>query len=283
MDEKFKTLVLQDLLPRVVRELKERHGELAEKHEVFFESMQGVFAGDFEKDPEAALEHYLKLRDGECAWEKGDFRTFDLLLDNFIGREIARELKKELMNYGYFDEALYHTWEDFRELPRLRKENKELRAEVERLRERLTEAMRDKRQLEEDLMELREATGEDGLRVIQEKRMEAEELRTGVMELRERCGGFEDKLAAMVMASQGRRVARMTLILKTAMELGIVTPSVLGEKTGLKRYLVQELLAMLLELGLIEKKARGVYVPMDDIGEDVELAIARRMLRRWMS
>jgi hypothetical protein len=283
MDEKFKTLVLRELLPRVVQELQERHGELAEKHDVFFESMQGVFAGDFEKDPEGTLEHYLRLRDSECAWEEGDFRTFDLLLDNFIGREIARALKKELMDYGYYDEALYYTWEDFRELPRLRRENQELRAEVERLRGRLNMAMRDKRQLEKDLMELREVAGEDGLRLIQEKRMEVERLRRDAEEMKKRCRGLEDKLGAMVMASQGRRVARMALILRATMELGIVTPSVLKERTGLKMYLVQELLAMLLELGLIEKKARGVYVPVSDVGEDVELIIARRMLRRWMS
>jgi|GEM_PF-2783592 hypothetical protein len=277
MDRKLIKFVIEDLLPRIVRELKLKHRECAERYGVFFDSMQEVFAREFSSDPEGTLKRYISLCDEECAWERGDFRTRDLLLDNFIGREIARAVRRELEKLGYYEETLYITWEDFKRLPELLRKNFKLKREVERLKQKLNEAKQENRFLREEL----EKVIKDGsLNNLRRKR--AEELEGELNKLRQKCKLLENRLIALSIAPRAKKLAEMALILRAALRYGHATPAMLVKETKLKRYKLQVLLKELISLNLMVKHAHGFYTPAVDSEEEIELAIARRMVQRWM-
>jgi len=275
MDHKFIKFVVEDLLPRIVRELKLKHRECAERYGVFFDSMQEVFAREFSSDPEGTLKRYLSLGDEECAWEQGDFRTRDLLLDNFIGREIVRAVRRELEKLGYYEDTLYITWEDFKRLPELLRENFKLRREVERLKQELKEAKQENWFLRGEL--------EDFKRDRSLRGKEAEKLESELNKLKQKCKLLENRLIALSIAPQAKKLAEVALILRAALRHGHATPAMLVKETKLKRYKVQALLKELISLNLMVKQAHGFYTPAVVSEEEIELAIVRRMVERWMN
>ena len=277
MDRKLRNLVLKGLLPRIVRELKLKHRECAERYEVFFDSMQEVFSREFISDPIGTMERYLSLSDEECAWEKGDFRTRDLLLDNFIGREIARALRRELERLGYYEEIYFLSWRDFKRIPEIFRENSELRREVERPRQEIREAGQENRVLREELEEVLKSKD------VEELIERVQELKKELASTRQRCRMLETRLTALLMAPQAKKLSEMALILRAALNHGHAMPAMLIKETKLKRYRVQALLRELNSLGLVARQVRGFYTPADVPEGEVELAIAKRMVRRWMS
>lgn len=286
MDDEVKKHLLT-LIPEKVRLLMERHEARAQKTEVFFESMQGVFTGDFEKDPEATLEHYLNLSDEECAWEKGDFRTQDLLLDNFIGRELARELKHELD--AMRDVEDYKTKASLEELTR---ENEELRKERDAILERLSNAQKKYDALEGEVKRLRdslsnkeageheEAGGEleDRLLRAEQRLMEGEEY-SNKLELYAK--GLEKRLQECLQKREPLKLSRMAKLMGLALEVGRFTPSYAAEELDMKLYMVQDYLAELVEAGMLEKLRRGYYKAGVELESDgLEVEIAQRLASR---
>jgi len=53
---------------------------------------------------------------------------------------------------------------------------------------------------------------------------------------------FENRLMALLMARQTKKLAEMAMILRTALRYGSATPAMLVKETKLKRYKVQALL-----------------------------------------
>ena len=277
MDQRLKKLVVEELLPRIVEDLQLKHKECAQRYGVFFDSMQEVFSREFISDPIGTMERYLSLGDEECAWERGDFRTRDLLLDNFIGREIARAVRRELEQLGYYEETYFLSWGDFKRIPEIFRENSELRKEVERLRQEIREARQENRVLREELEEV--LKNKD----IKELIERVQELKKELASTRQRCRMLENRLTALLMAPQAKKLAEMALILRAALKQGHATPAMLIKETKLKKYKVQALLKELNSLGLLAKQVRGFYTPADVPEGEVEIAIARRMVRRCMS
>jgi regulator of replication initiation timing len=247
MEEEVKRYLL-GLIPGKTAMLRERHKRCSEKYPSFWETFPERFARMFEEEPEKTLERFLNLGDDECAWEKGDFRTRSILLDNFIGREIARELRRELEGMEDFEAE-----KPGAELQRLLDENMELRGRL--------------RRLAEDYSKLKART----------ENITAEE-----EELRRRCKALEERLKECLRKREPKKLARMAGIIRLALRERNITPSYASKELGIGRRMLHDYLAELVEIGMLKKVVKGYY----KIGEinketqDLEGEIARRLAEK---
>jgi regulator of replication initiation timing len=235
LEEEVKRHLL-GLIPGKAAMLRERHRECSEKYPSFWETFPGRFARMFEEEPEKTLERFLNLGDEECAWERGDFRTRSILLDNFIGREIARELRRELEGMEDFEAE-----KPGAELQRLLDENMELR---ERLR-----------RLEEDYSKLKARV---------ESTAEEEE------ELRRRCKELEERLRECLRRREPKKLARMAGIIRLALRERNITPGYASRELGIGRRMLHDYLSELVGTGMLKKVVKGYY-KIGEIGETGDL------------
>ena len=275
---------LLELIPEKVRVLMDRHRECADKYWVFFESMQQVFAEEFEKDPEGTLERYLSLSDEECAWEKGDFRTRDLLLDNFIARELARELKKELEKMVDVDKEGEIGARGERSVEQLLQENIKLKSERDAYLKKLEKAERERDELKS---RLEKALGGDTARMKEEYR---EKLAQVEQRLREReeyarrlklyTKNLEAKLQECLQRREPVKLTRMAEIVKLGWKVGGIVPIFAARKLGIKPFMVRKYLSELVEIGMVERVAKGYYMVKEKPEEKLEAAIAKRLAQK---
>lgn len=283
MNERLKELVLADVLPRAERELVRRHVECVEKYPGFWRTMPERFAREFEKKPEETMVKYLNLGDEDCDWRGADFRNRDLRLDNFIGRELAREVQKVLLQYGFFDAELWFvTWDDMEGMQALRERNQEL-SETVRMRERDLSKMKvEYERLHRKNMELMELLKQEPMKQVLEKKERIDELMAELMELREELKRMKGHLAAVEMSIGARGLAQACKVLRVCVERRGVTPSFVAKATGLKPDRVYDLLAELVNHGLLMKKYHGYYELAADLDvENLELEVALRRVKRW--
>jgi predicted transcriptional regulator len=247
MEEEVKRHLL-GLIPKKVGMLMARHRECAEKFPSFWQTFPERFAKMFEEEPEKTLKRFLALGNEECAWEKEDFMYRDLHLDNFIGREIARELKLEL-----------DQMEDF-EIDKGEAERAELLLENTRLKRRLYE-------LEEEHSRLKAA--------MEDRVGEGEDLRL-------RCKGLEERLKECLRRREPKKLARMARIMRLVLEEKNITPSYASRELGINIRMLHDYLAELVEIGMLKKVAKGYYRAGEIGGEDLDLEgeVARRLAEK---
>jgi hypothetical protein len=265
MEEEVKKYLL-GLIPGKAAMLREKHKRCSEKYPSFWEIFPERFAKKFEAEPEKTLEEFLKLSDEECAWEKGDFRTRSILLDNFIGREIARELKLELDRMEDFEAEKPSS-----QIEQLLQENLRLKKEKDRLQRELSES---KRELEELRKKVEEEGLEEELSGLRSKMEEYEQLRRY-------CEGLEERLKRCLQRREPKKLARMARILRLGKEVVRFTPSYASRQLGMKPHMVTDYLAELVEAGMLKKIQRGYYEIGEGIEEEnLEEEVARRLAER---
>jgi hypothetical protein len=266
MDENVKEHLLR-LIPKKVPILVQRHRECSKNFKAFWDTFPERFAEEFEAEPERTLEKYLSLSNEDCAWEKGDFMTRDRLLDNFIGREIARELKAEL-----------DKMEDIKP--------EEPEANVEQLLQENIRLKKERDMLEEQLLESREKLeefkkeAENGGRgkELSGLRSRLEEKEEENRRLKDKCEDLEEKLKRCLQRREPKKLSRMAKIIKLGMKAKRFTPSYVSNQVGMKPHMVTDYLAELVEAGMLKKIQRGYYEVSCKLNEDsLEEEIARRL------
>jgi DNA repair exonuclease SbcCD ATPase subunit len=276
LEEEVKKYLL-GLIPKKAAMLRERHRECSEKYPSFWEIFPERFAKKFETEPEKTLERFLKLGDEECAWEKGDFRTRSILLDNFIGREIARELKLELDKIRDITPNEKPSAEEV-----LLQENIRLKKERDRLQERLSACEEEREGLERQVRELEEDLREDGARRKAEEELAQLErkLREGeekAEELERYARSLEERLKHCLQKREPKKLARMARILELGSEVGGFVPLLMARRLGIKLHMVYEYLRELAEIGMVERVSRGYYRVREKPGENIEEELAKRL------
>jgi DNA repair exonuclease SbcCD ATPase subunit len=197
-----------------------------------------------------------------------DYLYLDLHLDNFIGREIARELKLELDQMEDFEAKKPKA-----EVEQLLQENIRLKKEKDELQEKLSNS-------EKKLEELKEKAeegpgGEEELSQLKSKMEEKEE---EYKRLKRYCEGLEDRLKRCLQRREPKKLARMARILKLGMEAVRFTPSYASRQLGMRPHMINDYLAELVEAGMLKKIQRGYYEVGEDAGEDdLEEEVARRL------
>jgi chromosome segregation ATPase len=285
MEEEVKKHLL-GLIPKKVGMLMARHRECAEKFPSFWQTFPERFAKKFEEEPEETLERFLALSNEECAWEKEDFMYRDLHLDNFIGREIARELKLEL-----------DQMEDIQgDKPKpeeiLLQENIRLKKGRDRIQERLSACEKEKAGLEKQVRDLEKDLEEGGaVSRAEEAKKEAEEklaqaerrLKEGeekAEELERYAKGLEERLKRCLRKREPKKLARMARILELGSEVGGFVPMHAASELGIKISMVYEYLKELSEMGVVERVRRGYYRVKEKPEGDVEEELARRLAEK---
>jgi hypothetical protein len=281
MEEEVRKYLL-GLIPKKVDILMERHRECSRKFPSFWDTFPERFAEEFETEPEKTLEKYLSLGNEDCAWEKGDFMTRDRLLDNFIGREIARELKAELDRMEDIGEPEPGGGEI------LLQENIKLKKERDRLLDRLSVCEKEKADLEKRVRDLAEdgtlSRAEEAKREAEAKLARAErKLREGeerVEKMEHYARGLEERLKKCLQKREPKKLRRMAEILELGSEVGGFVPMLAAEKLGLKLSVVYEYLRELTEIGMLERVRRGYYRVREKPEEgNVEEVLAKRLAR----
>jgi hypothetical protein len=283
MDERLVELVVEDVLLRVGRELRERHRECAERYPAFWDTMTERFARLFREKPEETMARFLALGDEECDWQSADFLTRDRRLDNFIARELAREIRKVLIQYGFFEADYWFVrWDDMEGVQTLREKNQELAEEVRRLRRDLARAEVEREKLLRKNRELLEAFSEEPMSLVLERDRRIEELEAELQRLRDENRALRDSLAALEVSRGGRHLSSLCSVVRAALRFGAVTPVMVAEETGISLDYVYDLLRELLALGVLRRRIRGFYELAAELDEErLELELALRRLGRW--
>jgi hypothetical protein len=283
VDERLVELIVEDVLPRVGRELREKHRECAERYPAFWDTMTERFARLFRDKPEETMARFLALGDEECDWQGADFMTRDRRLDNFIGRELAREVRKVLIQYGFFEADYWFVrWEDMEGVQTLREKNQELAEEVRRLKRDLVKAEVEREKLLRKNRELLEAFKEEPMSLVLERGRRIEELEAELQELRDENKALQERLAAVEVSRGGRQLASLCAVVRAALKFGAATPVMVAEETGISLDYVYDLLRELLDLGVLKRRIRGFYELAVELDEgNLELELALRRLRRW--
>lgn len=286
MDERLVELIVKDVLPRVLRDLKDRHRECVERYPAFWDTMPERFARRFRDKPEETMAEFLSLGEEECDWRGADFSNRDLRLDNFIGRELAREVRKVLIQYGFFEADYWFVrWEDMEGVETLRERNQELAGMVKRLKRDLARERVEKEKLYRKNLEFLELLRKDPYKEALELRKRVEELEAELADLRRGKGVLERRLAALEMSSRSRRFFRLCSALRVALEQGGVTPVFVADELGVSTDLVHELFNELMDLGLLVRRYRGFYRSVPELrvggGVELEVEVALRRVRRW--
>lgn len=297
VEEKVKNYLL-GIIPDKVRALRERHRECAERYPSYWETMPDRFARMLEKNPGETLERFLSLRDEECAWREADFITRDLYLDNFIARELARELKKELDAMEVPEKepagAAGHGGDAAasEEVQVLLKENVRLKGKVEDLVRKIEECEKEKEELRAELSKQRKTARKEESKKAAEERRELE-LRVANAEGRlkmlsrdyERLEmyskGLEKRLQKCLMRREARKLMRMAEILRVGQRIGMVTPALAADEAGINIDTTYDYIRELREIGMLKRARRGHYVLTAEIkDEGLEEEIALRLARK---
>jgi hypothetical protein len=297
VEEKVKKYLL-DIIPDKVRALKERHRECAEKYRSYWDTMPDRFARMFEKDPGETLEKFLSLRDEECAWREADFITRDLYLDNFIARELARELKKELDAMEVPEKELAEAAGPGEDSPApedvqgLLKENIRLKKAVEDLVRKIEECDREKEELRAELSKQKKAAKKTESKKAAEERRELElrvanaegrlkMLKKDIDRLEMYSKGLEERLQRCLMRREARKLMRMAGILRVGLRIGMLTPALAADEVGINLDTTYDYIRELREIGMLKRARRGHYVLVGEIKEEgLEEEIALRLARK---
>jgi hypothetical protein len=286
VDERLVELIVEDVLPRVLRDLKDRHKECAERYSAFWDTMPERFARKFRNKPEETMAEYLSLGEEDCDWQGADFMNRDRRLDNFIGRELAREVRKVLIQYGFYEADYWFVrWDDMEGVQALREKNQELAGMVKRLERDLARERVEKEKLYRKNQEFLEMLKQDPYKEALELKKRVEELEADLLDLQREKGVLERRLAAVEMSNRSRRFFRLCSALRVALDQGGVTPIFVAEELGVSTDLVHELFNELMDMGLLVRRYRGFYRPAlelrDGGGVDLEVEVALRRVRRW--
>jgi hypothetical protein len=244
------------------------------------------FARKFRDKPEETMAEYLSLSEEECDWRSADFMTRNRRLDNFIGRELAREVRKVLIQYGFYEADYWFVrWDDMEGVETLREKNQELAEMVKRLRRDLARERVEKEKLYRKNQEFLELLRQDPYKEALELRKRVDELEADLIDLRREKGVLVRRLAAVEMGIRSRRFFRLCSALRVALEQGGVTPVFVADELGVSTDLVHELFNELMDLGLLVRYYRGFYRPApelrDRVGVELEVEMALRRVRRW--